>query len=201
MHFVTVATLVAIKRAYVEGIAQRRIRYTFLYNEAAPLRLLIEEARRRAEEIAAEWGSTLCRAELPSVGVLALEWLGGTLLADLSVCFPISRPLTRPVDMFLDAEFKKLSLCLEPLAPIGEILGYSVAKARSLRDAAGRISLRDGVLVVKLKGLYFMGRGSAEPDLQGGIRVEVAKLGCEGIDPLKGLLKARELLRRRGRTA
>ncbi|MEZ0247671.1 MAG: hypothetical protein ABWJ97_00225 [Thermoproteus sp.] len=67
------AKLLTVKKAYVEGVTQRRIRYTFIYDEPAPLRDLIEWARGRAGEIAAEWGAELCEAELPSVAVLAVK--------------------------------------------------------------------------------------------------------------------------------
>ncbi|WP_148678528.1 hypothetical protein [Thermoproteus uzoniensis] len=190
---------VAVRRAYIEGIAQRRIRYTLLYSEPAPLSALLDRARAYAREIAGEWGASLCPSELPSLGVLSVGWLGGTLLADLSVCFPISRPLPPDLGLILAAEFREVSICLEPIGPVGPVEGFSRSRMPALRPRG--VILRDGVAVVKMRGLYFFARAEARPDPAGGVLLDVARLGCGGVDPLRGLLEARRILRRRDRRA
>ncbi|MCI4465706.1 MAG: hypothetical protein JHC22_07985 [Thermoproteus sp.] len=189
----------AIRRAYIEGVAQRRVRYTLLYSEPAPLAALLEGARRHVQDVAAEWGASLCPAELPSLGVLSIGWLGGTLLADLSICFPLSRPLPPNLDRLLAAEFREVSLCLEPMGPVGPVEGYSQARVPALRQRG--VVLRPGAAVVKMRGLYFFARAYARPDPAGGVLLEVARLRCDGADAERGLLEARRILRRRGRRA
>ncbi|MEM3326094.1 MAG: hypothetical protein QXK63_01465, partial [Thermoproteus sp.] len=185
------AKLLTVKKAYVEGVTQRRIRYTFVYDELAPLSDLIRDVRSRAGEIAAEWGAELCEAELPSVAVLAIRWMGGSLLADLSICFPISRPLPRNLDIILGAKFDRISLCLEPMAPIGGERGTAEIKTATVKRL-GRIALRGGVAVVKLRGLYFLARASARPHPAGGVVVEIADVDCRA-DPYEGLMAARRM--------
>lgn len=190
---------VSLKKAYIEGIAQRRIRYTFVYSDSATLKELIARATRAVDLIAGEWNASICKAALPSLGVLAISWFGGTLLADLSICFPISRPLPK-LDAFLEAPFNKVSICLEPIAPIGHVESYSTVRISTVRGS-GRISLRGDVAIVKMKGLYFFARAYAEPDPAGGVTFRVAVQSCAGVDPLEGLLEARRILKRRGGSA
>lgn len=186
---------IALKKAYIEGVAQRRVRYTLVYNKPATLRELVERASRFARSIAVEWRASICDAELPSLVVLAIDWFGGTLLADLSICFPISYPL-KALDKLLDAPFNKISICLEPMAPIGRVEGYSVVKTPTVRGF-GRISLKGDVAVVKMKGLYFFAKADAEPDPIGGVALRIAAQNCAGVDPLRGILEARDILKRR----
>ncbi|MEZ0247672.1 MAG: hypothetical protein ABWJ97_00230 [Thermoproteus sp.] len=120
--------------------------------------------------------------------------MGGSLLADLSVCFPISRPLPRGLDVISGARFDKISLCLEPMAPIGRERGSAEIKTATVKRL-GRIALRDGVAVVKLRGLYFLAKASARPHLAGGVVLEIADVDCRA-DPYEGLMAARRILGR-----
>lgn len=160
-----------------------------------PLRELVERASRFARSLAVEWRASICDAELPSLGILAINWLGGTLLADLSICFPISRPL-RGLDGLLDVPFREISICLEPIAPIGRVEGYSTVKMSSVKGF-GRISLRGDIAIVKMRGLYFLAKAYAEPDSVDGITLRIAVQSCAGLDPLRGILEARKVLKRR----
>ncbi|MFN7105924.1 MAG: hypothetical protein ACK4M3_05010, partial [Pyrobaculum sp.] len=75
-----------VRRAYVQGLAQRRVKYRVDLESPRPLGLWAEEELPKLRElIAQEWGGSLCpSAHLPTVGLLLAEWRGATLPADVS---------------------------------------------------------------------------------------------------------------------
>ncbi|MFB6490923.1 MAG: hypothetical protein TU35_006735 [Thermoproteus sp. AZ2] len=187
-----------VKRAYIQGVSQRRVRYTFIYSADRPLGELLEGAGAAAEEIASEWGGALCPSKsLPHLGVVLIDWRGASLLADVSLCFPLSRPLGPLPAEFASAKFDKISLCLEPIAPMGKPDGYAVWRVPDVKSWA-RITLRRNFAVVKHRGLYFLIRTRVEGDPLGGVRIFAGRYGCGSIDAAKALLEARRMLRRRG---
>lgn len=189
-----------VKKAYIQGVSQRRVRYTFIYSADRPLGELLEDAAKAAEEIASEWGGVLCPSKaLPHLGIILINWRGASLLADISLCFPISRPLNSLSAEYASAKFDKISLCLEPLAPVGKPDGYAIWKAPDVKSWA-RATLRRNFAVIKYRGLYFLIRARAEGDPLGGVKIFAARYGCRPIDATKALLKARRMLRRRDRT-
>ncbi|MBP1449112.1 MAG: hypothetical protein JZD41_03745 [Thermoproteus sp.] len=187
-----------MKIAYVHGVTQRRIRYTLLYSDGKPLREILRDSEAAAEKIAEMWGGALCRSgRPPDIGVVLIDWMGASLLADLAMCFPLSRPSTYVPDEALDAKFDRMSLCLEPIAPPGEPDEYIKRKISNIKEL-GKISLRRNISIIKYKGLYFFIKIHAKGDALGGLEVQLGRYKCREFDPLQGLASARRLLTRRG---
>lgn len=184
-----------VASSYIRGIAQRRYRYKVRLGGPTPLHRALDLAREvLATRITEEWGGRLCPLPPPHMWLLLTDWLGGTLPADISLCAPISHPAPTGLDKMLHAAFSRLEVCLEPIAPMGPPLAYSRARLPGVK-LGGRIALKNGYAVVKVRGLYFIAKVKHRGDPLGGVELQVARYDCFSYDFGEAVKKAAQILR------
>ncbi|MEM1518973.1 MAG: hypothetical protein QXF78_01940 [Pyrobaculum sp.] len=182
-----------MRKSYVQGLVQRRVKYRF---DLAPPQSIKAWRERFLDEfksaIEAEWRGRLCVAEeLPSLGLLLIEWMGGNLLADVSICAPISHP--PPPPFLLDVLFNRVDICIEPIAPTFPPSGYVVVYTEGVKQL-GRVTLRRRHAVVKYRGLLFATEVKYRGDLRGGVVLEIAQYSCSRYELWRGLKKLKTIL-------
>ncbi|MFN3804520.1 MAG: hypothetical protein ACK4SY_05650 [Pyrobaculum sp.] len=181
------------RRAYIQGLAQRRVKYRIDLRSPKPLGLWIEEDLPKARElIASEWGGALCPSpQPPTVGLLLVKWRGATLPADISICAPISHP-TAPYA--LDVYIRRVDICLEPIAPTAPPAGYISLHIPTVKHV-GRVTLRGRHAVVKHRGLLFVVEALYSPEARGGVDLKLARYGCFHYQLGKALRLMKKILR------
>jgi len=165
------------RESYVQGLVQRRVKYRIDLGAPTTLRRWIaEEFPQFAKWLEEKWDAQLCPLlQPPSLGLLLINWRGGHLLADVSICAPVSHPA--PPDVAFDVYFRRVDVCVEPIAPAAEPVEYVTLQIPSVKQF-GRITLREGYAVVKHRGLLFVTSALCEPEARGGVLLKVGKYPC-----------------------
>lgn len=186
-----------MRKAYVQGLVQRRVKYRIdLVTPTAPRRWAVEMAGEFLSALEREWGGRLCRVgELPTVGLLLIDWVGGHLLADVSICAPLSHPAPPP--HLFDVQFDRLDICIEPIAPTFPPVEYITVYTEGVKKL-GRVTLRRRYAVVKYRGLLFATEVKYSGDVRGGVKLEVARYGCSNYSLWGALRKLKSILYGRG---
>jgi hypothetical protein len=182
-----------MRSAYVQGLLQRRVKYRFDLATPTPLgrwlREVFPEVKRLIEE---EWGATLCPVdEPPGLGMLLIEWRGGHLIADVSLCAPVSRP--KPPPVVYEVPVERVDICVEPVAPVFPPAEYVEIHIPSIK-MFGRITLRRGYAVVKYRGLLFATEVKYGPEARGGVVLSLARYRCGPYDVGEALKKLKRIL-------
>jgi hypothetical protein len=183
-----------MKRAYVQGLLQRRVKYRIDLELPVGVREWVEshvgELKRVLER---EWNAAFCAAgPLPSLGLLLIEWHGAHLLADVSICAPVSHP--RPPPLALETPVSRVDVCIEPVAPTMPPAGY-VAVRTQLVKTLGRVTIKGKYALVKYRGLFFATEVKCSRDPRGGLVLQLARYDCAPHDLSRALRKMREILR------
>lgn len=185
-----------VREAYVQGLVQRRVKYRIDLDREMPIEAW---AARYGSEVAKtleeRWGATFCPSGvLPTLGLLLVHWRGGHLLADVSLCAPVSHPSPPPAA--LRAPVRRIDICVEPVAPLVPPAGYVTIHTPGVK-MLGRITLRRNYAVVKHRGLLFVTAASYSPEERGGVALRLARYLCHSYDVGKAFRKIRAVLRSR----
>ncbi len=182
-----------MRRAYVQGLLQRRVKYRFDLRAPTSIRSWLAEARQEVKTLLErDWGAVMCtEAELPSLGMLLVEWRGAHLPADVSICAPVSHP--EPPPLAYDVPVKRVDVCVEPIAPVFPPSEYVAIYIPSVK-AFGRITLRRDYAVVKYRGLLFVTEARYGPEPRGGVELRLARYRCASYDLGEALKKLKRIL-------
>jgi len=185
-----------VRRAYVQGLLQRRVKYRFDLPAPTPIKSWLAEARQEVNTLLEkEWGAVMCPgAELPNLGMLLVEWRGAHLPADVSICAPVSHP--KPPPLVYDTLVERVDVCVEPIAPVSPPAEYVTIHIPSVK-AFGRITLRRNYAVVKYRGLLFVTEARHSPEPRGGVELKLARYRCASYDLGKALKKLKRILHSR----
>jgi hypothetical protein len=185
-----------VRRAYVQGLLQRRVKYRFDLPAPTSIKSWLAEARQEVRTLLErDWGAVMCpEAELPSLGMLLVEWRGAHLPADVSICAPVSHP--RPPPLAYDVPVERVDVCVEPIAPVFPPAEYIAIHIPSVKTF-GRISLRRNYAVVKHRGLLFVTEARHGPEPRGGVELLLARYNCASYDLGEALKKLKRILRAR----
>jgi hypothetical protein len=161
-----------------------------------PLRQWLAEAFPQVKKMLEdEWGATLCATgEPPSLGMLLIEWHGGHLVADVSICAPVSHP--KPPPAVYEAPVRRVDICVEPIAPVTPPVEYVTLHIPSVK-MFGRVTLRRDYAVVKHRGLLFATEARYGPELRGGVELRLARYRCAPYSLGKALKKLKRILHTR----
>ncbi|MGC9049646.1 hypothetical protein [Pyrobaculum sp.] len=181
------------RKAYVQGLAQRRVKYRFDIDPPAPIRQWISENLEKVKLLLeGEWGGVFCpSASPPALGLLLIEWMGGHLAADVSICAPVSHPA--PPRFVYDVPVRRIDICVEPIAPVGRAVEYVKICTPTVK-MLGRITLRRSFGVVKYRGLLFATEVKYGADQRGGICLEIARYSCTQHDAWDAVRKLKTIL-------
>ncbi|MCU7788294.1 hypothetical protein ODS41_10265 [Pyrobaculum sp. 3827-6] len=181
------------RRAYVQGLAQRRVKYRFDIDPPAPIRQWVSENLERVGHLLeGEWGGVFCpSASLPGLGLLLIEWMGGHLAADVSICAPVSHPA--PPQFVYDVPVRRVDICVEPIAPVGGAVEYVKVCTPAVK-MLGRVTLRRSFGVVKYRGLLFATEVRYGADQRGGVCLEIARYSCAQHDAWDAVRKLKTIL-------
>lgn len=185
-----------VRKAYVQGLVQRRVKYRFDLPQPMSIRQWIEsnylELRRLLES---DWNAEFCPSSPPpDLGSLLINWHGGHLVADVSICAPISRP--RPPPQSLDIPVKRIDVCVEPIAPVVDAVEYVKIYTPGVKYI-GRVTLRREYAVVKHRGMLFTIDVKYEADLRGGVVLHIPRYKCASYEAAAALKKLKYLLEAR----
>ncbi len=186
--FTEAPAIISARRGYIEGMYQaNRIRYVAsLGREISLVQIMNREAVLLARKSLDDMGFrdvTLCRSKKPPrIGTAIVKWRGFPFTLDITICAPISAPLSwRVLRMLLPVTYRGFAICIEPVVP------PPLGRTRTVRFNAvkelGRISILrfDGpaLVVVKKLGLYFYSVGRIiNADIEGGVYMEVYEPTC-----------------------
>lgn len=185
-----------MRRAYVQGLLQRRVKYRFDLPAPTSIKSWLAEARQEVRTLLErDWEAVMCPgAELPSLGMLLVEWRGAHLPVDVSICAPVSHP--RPPPLAYDVPVERVDVCVEPIAPVFPPAEYIAIHIPSVKTF-GRISLRRNYAVVKHRGLLFVTEARHGPEPRGGVELLLARYRCASYDLGEALKKLKRILRAR----
>ncbi|AAL63517.1 hypothetical protein [Pyrobaculum aerophilum] len=182
-----------VRRAYVQGLIQRRVKYRFDLPQPMSIKQWLqnnfEELKRLLES---DWNAEFCPASPPpDLGSLLINWRGGHLVADVSICAPISRPWSPPIS--LEIPVKRIDICVEPVAPVTEAVEYVKIYTPGVK-LFGRVTLRKDYAVVKHKGLFFAVDMKYKADPRGGIVLQVPRYKCASYEAGAAMRRLKNLL-------
>lgn len=185
-----------MRRAYVQGLLQRRVKYRFDLPAPTTIKSWLAKARQEVRTLLErDWEAVMCpEAELPGLGMLLVEWRGAHLPADVSICTPVSHP--RPPPLAYDVPVERVDVCVEPIAPVFPPAEYIAIRIPSVKTF-GRISLRRNYAVVKHRGLLFVTEARHGPEPRGGVELLLARYRCASYDLGEALKKLKRILRAR----
>ncbi|AFA39761.1 hypothetical protein Pogu_1734 [Pyrobaculum oguniense TE7] len=183
---------------YVRGLAQRRVKYRFDLEPPRPIAMWVaEDLGNVATLLEEEWGAVFCPIiHLPSLGSLLIEWNGGHLVADVSICTPVSHPGAPHLSFEIPVD--RVDICVEPIAPPGTAAKYITLHTPTVKSL-GRVTLRGGYAIVKYRGLLFAVEARWRGNPRGGITLELARYRCEpynlgeAVRKLKSILEPRRM--------
>ncbi|MEZ0319712.1 MAG: hypothetical protein ABWK05_06965 [Pyrobaculum sp.] len=184
------------RESYIQGLVQRRAKYRFDYKTPTTItKWLEEEFVNLARALEERWGGRLCRLDaLPTLGLLLIEWHGGHLLADVSICAPLSHPA--PPAHLYNTPTRRIDVCVEPIAPTRPPVEYVTLHIPGVKHL-GRATLRNKYIVVKYRGLLFATSARHSPEPRGGVRLELGRYDCaayrigKALRLLKSILESR----------
>ena len=184
------------RESYVQGRVQRRVKYRIDYESPTSVSKWLEgEFVELARVLEERWGGRLCRLDaLPTLGLLLIDWHGGHLLADVSLCAPLSHPA--PPAYLYEVPTRRVDVCVEPIAPPWPPVEYVTLHIAGVKSL-GRATLRRRYVVVKYRGLLFATHARHGPEPRGGVRLELGRYQCaayrlgEALRLLRGILESR----------
>lgn len=182
-----------VRKAYVQGLLQRRVKYRIDLTEPVTIKQWLSERLCQLKTfLEEEWNAVMCLSETPpSLGLLLIEWHGGHILADVSICAPISHP--NPPPLAIEVAVKRIDVCVEPIAPMSPPVEYVKLYTPGVK-MLGRITLRQRYAVIKHRGLLFATEVIYTPDVRGGIELKLARYKCSSYDFGKALRKLKAIL-------
>ena len=164
-----------VSLGYIRGIAQpRRAKWRVEFEGLVRLSDAVECTREVVSGVVAPFfGAEICWAGAPRLAVLRIVVSGLEMFADVSICAPVSHPVTVMPDFPINA----IHICVEPILMPGKPVDWVVVRVPGIK-LMGRVSLHGGYAVVKYRGLYWVTRVRALPDELGGIRLMAARQRC-----------------------